>query len=137
VTGSEITWVASRVQAESFAGLRALASSFGWDVLVDAPQQLMFRDARGAVIEYCTPEHPVPDYLFSEQDVVVGFLVADIGELLTRLPEREAQPIGTRTAVGEVEFQHLRRSDGTVFGLIAPAPRSVEAMPEAEVVQRL
>jgi len=121
VAGSEITWVASLVEPAAFAGLRALASGLGWDKLVDGPHQLMYRDARGAVIEYCTSEHPVPDYLFRNQDVVVGFLVADIDDLMERLREAEAEPMGTRTGGGEVEFQHLRRADGTVFALIAPA----------------
>jgi hypothetical protein len=116
---SELTWVASLVSPTELKGHRALGASFGWTVLVEGPHQVMYRDDRGTVIEYCTPEHAVPDYLFQHQVLVIGFLVADIDEALTMLPVEQSRPIGPRTAAGDVEFQHVQRHDGTIFALIA------------------
>jgi hypothetical protein len=118
VAESEITWVATLVEPHSMAGHRALAELLKWEVLVESPHQLMFRDARGAVIEYCTAQHPVPDYLFENQKVVIGFMVSDIDGLVGHLPAG-SRPVGSRTSAGEVEFQHVQGHDGSIFGLIA------------------
>jgi hypothetical protein len=116
---SELGWVATLVSPESLAGHRALGASFGWTVLVEGPHQVMYRDDRGTVIEYCTSEHAVPDYLFRSQAVVFGFLVSDIDEVLAGLPTEQSTLMGPRTAAGDVEFQHLQKQDGTIFALIA------------------
>lgn len=122
MASSEITWVATLVASEKLAGLRALGAAFQWDVLVDKPDQLMFRDAGGCVIEYCTVAHEMPEYLFANQTVVIGFLVSDIDGQLEALPAPYARPVGNRTKTDQITYQHVSQQDGTVFGLVAMSP---------------
>ncbi|WP_375390262.1 VOC family protein [uncultured Amnibacterium sp.] len=122
MTVRALTWMARRVPAGDLDGLRAMGDALGLEVLAATPDALVLRTARGDLLEWCGPEHPVPEHLFASGDVVLGFEVDDLDATARRLADAGVAPLAAPSEAGGVRFLHVRGADGAVYGLIEPPP---------------
>ncbi|WP_375387300.1 MULTISPECIES: VOC family protein [Actinomycetes] len=123
----EITWVAHRVDVEDLDDARRLGEVLGLEVLASTEYHVMLQTRRGDVIEYCAPGYDAPPYLFADQDVVLGFRVADLDAVVRDLAASGWSLLGSGGGAGPVRYQHFRGPAGRVYGLIevsgsAPPP---------------
>jgi hypothetical protein len=119
MTATEITWIATLVEADELPAASTLARTLGWTPLISNSAQVMFQTPRGDVVEYCTMEHPAPAHLFAHHRTAVGFAVDDLDATSRELTASGFRAAGGVTDAGAVRFQHFSGPGGGIFGLIA------------------
>lgn len=115
------TWVARRVAAEQHEQVLAMAQALQLEVLAATDALVVLRTERGDVLEFCGPDHPVPDHLFAHGDTVVGFEVDDLPAATNALAVAGFPLLSAPTTGGGVQFQHFLGPDARVYGLIVPS----------------
>ncbi len=118
MTVGSITWMARRASPADLQQARDMASAMGMDVLVSSDAQVTLQTARGDVVEFCGPAHPVPDYLFDSGETVIGFEVDDLESAADALAQRGMRALAPTSEGHGVRFCHFTGPGGAVYGLI-------------------